>query len=240
MRLKNAIIKGAQDAFIAETNPGKKPAGNVMMNLLRGKMGKILNSDKNKWSFLKTIQNLTGILQSENIPQLLAATRLAIKHLMGAEKVNFLFMDKESVAGFKQDGGVMLEKKVGHFKFNIAIPDFIDSKMHQQWDLVPRFRLIRDVDFEKCYDEDFWVWPIRTHQKDTKYDIQNKGKIFMLLQIEKDISDGHPFNNKNDSRFLGEISKIFFSTYSAITVSRKVDSAKVRAFEILNTCKLSC
>jgi len=72
-----------------------------MMNLLRGKMGKILNSDKNKWSFLKTIQNLTGILQSENIPQLLAATRLAIKHLMGAEKVNFLFMDKESVAGFK-------------------------------------------------------------------------------------------------------------------------------------------
>ena len=75
----------------------------------------------------------------------------------------------------------MLEKKVVHFKFNIAIPDFIESKMHQQWDLVPRFRLIRDVDFEKCYDEDFWVWPIRTHQKDTKYDIQNKGKIFMLL-----------------------------------------------------------
>jgi hypothetical protein len=152
-----------------------------MLNLFRGKMTSQLNSDKNKFMFLKSISNLPELLQSENIPQLLAASRAAITNVMGAAEVNFLFMDKESVAGFKSDGGHMIENNIAHFKFNIAIPDFVDRKMNPDWDLVPRFRLIRDVDYEECYGPDFWVWPIRTCQQGTKYDTQNKGKIFMLI-----------------------------------------------------------
>jgi len=159
---------------------------------------------------------------------------------MGADRVNFLFMDKEAVAGFMNDGGSMIDKVIGMYNFKIAIPDFIDMKKQHHWDFVPRFRLIRDVDLEECFGNDFWVWPIRTNQTDSKFDFQKKGKLFMLLQVEKNKSDLIPFNNDSDSKFLQEISKIIYQAYCAITVTRKVDSSKVRAFKILNDCKFSC
>jgi len=66
---------------------------------------------------------------------------------MRADIVNFLFMDKECVAGFMNDGGSMITKRIGMYNFKVAIPDFIDMKK-EEWDLVPRFRLISDVDSE--------------------------------------------------------------------------------------------
>jgi len=62
------------------------------------------------------------MLSAKNLVQLLAATSQAIESTINADEVYFWFMNKDSIASYKEDGGKLYYRYHSHFGFHVAIP----------------------------------------------------------------------------------------------------------------------
>ena len=57
--------------------------------------------------------------------------------MINADEVYFLFMNKDSIAHFKEDGGKLHYKYHGHIGFNVAIPPGLNAHEELSWTIEP-------------------------------------------------------------------------------------------------------
>ena len=143
----------------------------------------------NDMTFSVSIKHINSMLKSKTLVSLLNNTRKILVEDFAADKVNFCFMERDSIELFKQEGGYFQSMHINHFGFNIALPSELTKEERQRWSFLPLFKKIKDVENEKCFNGKSCVWPIRAHQKFVKFDENPQGKLFMLIQLETSQSE---------------------------------------------------
>ena len=103
-----------------------------------------LNSHTNISIFVSQISHIKNMVLSNTVPELIEAARTAIKRILRAEKVDFLLMDRELIAHFKESHGVTQKFYHAHFPFQIAVPTTFDTKK-SSYHFTPCFKMIKDV-----------------------------------------------------------------------------------------------
>lgn len=109
--------------------------------------------------FVKQIAHIKNMVLSDSIPNLIETTRTAIKRILRAEKVDFLLMDRELVAHYKESNGKTQKFYHAHFPFQIAVPFDFDLKK-STYPFTPCFKMIKDVQLNRHNKGRICVWPV--------------------------------------------------------------------------------
>ena len=171
------------------------------------------------------MSTIANVLQSKSVKELLPNLSASLKKVFSATKVNYLFLDKESIDLVRKEGLKVKAMTHAHTMFHVLVPE---GTRPQDFEMSFHFKNIADVNRGGLFAARHCVAPVCKLQK--------ADQPIMLIQMESRGAAGAPgFDQLGGKKAFEIFSKILQSIFERIEVNARTAQTHERAYLVLKT-----
>lgn len=170
------------------------------------------------------MSTIANVLQSKSVKELLPNLSASLKKVFSATKVNYLFLDKESVDLLRKEGLKTKAMTHAHTLFHVVVPE---GTRPQDFEMSFHFKNIADVTRGGLFAGRYCVAPVGKLQK--------PDQPILLVQMEARGANAPGFDQLGGKKAFEIFSKILQSIFERIEVNARTAQTHERAYLVLKT-----